>query len=78
MTYFKITKNGQELANTLTEKEAKEKFFCLVEDYSNGYIYDNEAETIYNEVDNRVVAEKGDDVVYAGDDTFRIEEEIEE
>ena len=75
---FNITMNGKIIASGLTEKDANEKFFCLIEDYSNGYIYDNENETVFNEVDKRVVAEKGDDCVCAGDNIFEIVEEDEE
>lgn len=78
MKTFKITKNGREIENGLTEKQASEKLFVIVEDYSNGYIYDNEAETIYHEVDGSVVANKGDLSVQAGDDYFEIEEETED
>lgn len=77
METFKITKNGKDLVNGLSKKEALDKLFIVVEDYSSGYIYDNEAETIYHEVDGRVVAKKGDDYVYAGDNIFEIEEENE-
>ena len=77
MKNFKITINGKDLVNYLSKEEALDKLFPIVEDYSNGYIYDNEAETIYHEVDGRVVAEKGDDYVCAGDDIFEIVEEEE-
>lgn len=75
MNYFKITKNGKDLVAGLTKDEAIEKLLPTVEDFSNGYIYDNEAETIYNEVDKRIVAKKGDDYVDAGDNRFEIEED---
>lgn len=78
MKYFNITKNGQIIASTLTEKEANEKFLCLIEDYSDGYIYDNETETVFNEIDKRVVVEKGDTSAIVGDNKFEIEEEIED
>lgn len=58
-----------------TKEQAIEKLFTTVEDFSNGYIYDNEAETIYHEVDGKVVAEKGDESVRAGDNYFEIESE---
>ena len=75
MQTFKITKNGKDLVTGLTKEQAIEKLFTTVEDFSNGYIYDNEAETIYNEVDKRIVAKKGDDYVDAGDNRFEIEED---
>ena len=77
MNYFKITKNGKDLVTGLTKEQALEKLFPTVEDFSNGYIYDNEAETIYNEVDGNIVAEKGDEFVSAGDNYFEIVEENE-
>jgi len=77
MKYFKITKNGKDLVTGLTNDQAKEKLFPTVEDFSNGYIYDNETETIYNEVDKRIIAEKGDTFVSAGDNYFEIVEENE-
>ena len=77
MKYFKITKNGKDLVTGLTNDQAKEKLFPTVEDFSNGYIYDNETETIYNEVDKRIKAEKGDTFVSAGDNYFEIVEENE-
>lgn len=76
MATFKITKNGKALETGLSKEEALDIFFPIVEDFSNGYIYDNEEETIYNEVDNQVVAVAGDEFVRAGDDVFEIEEEI--
>lgn len=75
MKTFKITKNGKDLVNGLSKNEALEKLFPTVEDFSNGYIYDNENETIYHEIDGKVVAEKGDESVRAGDNYFEIEEE---
>lgn len=77
MSYFKITKNGKELVAGLTKEEALNKLFPIVEDFSNGYIYDNEAETIYNEVNGQVCAKKGAEFVDAGDNRFEIEEENE-
>lgn len=77
MKFFNITMNNQIIASALTEKEANEKFFCLIEDYSNGYIYDNETETVFNEVDKRVVAEKGDVSVVVGDNKFEIVEDLD-
>jgi hypothetical protein len=76
MKTFKITKNGKDLKTGLTKDEAIDKLFPLVEDFSNGYIYDNEEETIHNEVDGIVIAKKGDECVEAGDNRFEIEEEI--
>ena len=58
MATFKITKNGKDLVNGLTKEEALNKLFVVVEDFSNGYIYDNEAETIYHEVDVCIVTGK--------------------
>ena len=78
MQTFKITKNGKDLVNGLTKEQAIEKLFTTVEDFSNGYIYDNEAETIYHEVDGKVVAVKGEESVRAGDNYFEIEEEGED
>jgi|VirMetMinimDraft_7_1064189.scaffolds.fasta_scaffold132284_2 hypothetical protein len=78
MQTFKITKNGKDLVAGLTKEQAIEKLFTTVEDFSNGYIYDNEAETIYREVDGKVVAIKGDESVRAGDNYFEIEEEGED
>lgn len=75
MKYFKITKNGKDLITSLTKEQALMKLFPAVEDFSNGYIFDNEANTIYNEVDGLVVASKGDESVRAGDNYFEIEEE---
>lgn len=75
MKTFKITKNGKDLVTGLTKKQSLEKLFTTVEDFSNGYIYDNESETIYHEVDGRLVAKKGDENVRAGDNYFEIEEE---
>lgn len=75
MKNYRITKNGREIFSGLSHREAIEKLFVVVEDFSNGYIYDNEAETIYHEVDGRVVANKGDEYVHAGDDIFEIAEE---
>lgn len=77
MATYKITQNGKDLKKGLTKEEAFDKLFPLVEEFSNGYIYDNEAETIYNEADGRIVAKKGDDYVDAGDNRFEIEEETE-
>jgi hypothetical protein len=71
---YSITKNGKNLATGLTKKQAIEKLFPIVEDFSNGYIYDEKAETIYHEVDGKIVAEKGDESVRAGDDLFEITE----
>jgi hypothetical protein len=75
MSTFKITKNKKDLINGLSKQESLDKLFPTVEDFSNGYIYDNESETIYHEVDNRIVAVKGDESVRAGDDYFEIEAE---
>lgn len=75
MKTFKITKNGKDLVTGLTKEQAIEKLFPIVEDYSNGYIYNNDAETIYNEVDGKVYAVKGDEYVKAGDNVFEIEED---
>jgi len=75
MKTFKITRNGKDLVNGLSKEQAIEKLFITVEDFSIGYIYDNEAATIYHEVDGRVVATKGDENVRAGDNYFEIEEE---
>lgn len=75
MKNFKITKNGKDLVNGLTKKEALNKLFLIVEDHSNGYIYDNDAEIIYNEVSGQIYAEKGDEYVETGDNVFEIEED---
>lgn len=75
MSTFKITKNGVDLRTGLTENEALKSILVLTEDFSNGYIYDNESETIYHEVDHAVVAKYGDRVIDAGDDRFEIESE---
>ena len=75
--FYKITKNGRNIAQTLTKEQAIGKFFPTIADFSNGYVYDNEAETIFHEVDGRVVATKGDESVRAGDDYFEIEEDNE-
>ena len=72
MKIYKITKNGKDLKNSLTEDEANKLFFPLIEDFSNGYHYDNDNETIYHEVDRKIIAEKGDLIVNAGDDVFEI------
>jgi len=77
MKLYKITKNGQDIFNSLTKEEAVNKFFSAIEERSNGYIYDNENETIYNEVDGRVIAESGNESVTAGNDHFEITEENE-
>ncbi|MDV3537929.1 hypothetical protein CMU94_02180 [Elizabethkingia anophelis] len=78
MKTFKITQNGILVKSGLTEHEAIDNLFIVVEDYSNGYIYDNEDETIYNEVDGSIIANKGDMYVMAGDDFFEIKEEEED
>jgi len=75
MRTFKITRNGKELVTGLTKGEAIRKLFTTVENFSIGYIYDNENETIYHEIDGRIVATKGDEIVRAGDNLFQIEEE---
>lgn len=75
METYKITKNGVDLVNGLTKEAALYKFLPVVEDHSNGYIYDNENKTIYNEVDKRIVASEGDEYVSAGDNYFEIEKE---
>lgn len=75
MGKYKITKNGKDLVTGLTKDQSIEKLFTTVEDFSNGYIYDNEAETIYHEVDGRLVAKKGDESVRAWNNYFEIEEE---
>lgn len=76
METYKITKNGKDLLTGLTKYQAIEKFLPTIEDFSNGYIYDNELETIYNEVDSKVIAEKGDESVRVGDNYFEIEKEL--
>ena len=48
MKTYKITKNGKDLVNGLTKEQAIEKLFTIVEDFSNVYIFDYEAETIYH------------------------------
>ena len=75
MTY-KITKNGRAIKSGLSKEKALNNLFVVVEDFSNGYIYDNDSGTIYHETDGSVVANQGDDYVQAGDDLFEIEEEI--
>jgi hypothetical protein len=75
MRTYKITKNSKDLKTGLTIEEATNKLFPIVEDFSNGYIYDNDNETIYHEVDHKTIAEKGDMIVVAGDNVFEIVEE---
>lgn len=75
MKTYSITKNEKAVKTGLSKEQADKLFFCVVEDQSNGYIYDNEAETIYNEVSGQVCAKKGDDCVDAGDYRFEIVEE---
>lgn len=77
MKLYKITKNGQDIFNSLTKEEAVNKFFPAIEERSNGYIYDNEKEAIFNEVDGRVVATSGNESVTAGNDHFQITEDNE-
>jgi hypothetical protein len=75
MENYRITKNGKVLVSGLTKTQAIEKLFPTVENFSNGYIYDNEANTIYHEVDGKVIAKIGDESVRAGDNYFEIEED---
>lgn len=77
MKYYKITKNERVIKHSLRREEAERIFFPIIEDFSNGYIYDSENETIFNEVDKKIVATKGDESVRAGDDYFEILEEDE-
>lgn len=78
MQNFKITKNGKDLVTYLSKEDAVKKFFPAIGDNSNGYIYDNDAETVFNEVDKMIVARVGDEHVVAGDDVFEIVEQEEE
>lgn len=70
---FAILKNGKTIFEGMTKEQALDKFFPTIEDRSTGYIFDNEANTIYSEVDGKVVAKHGDTYVDAGDDVFEIE-----
>lgn len=76
MKTYKITKNGSTLEQGLTLENAHDKFFCIVEEFSNGnYIYDNETCTIISAVHGFTVAKEGATIVIAGDNTFEIVEE---
>lgn len=72
MEFFKITRNGIEIKNALTSEEVSKIFPAIIEDYTDGYIYDDERGEVYNEVDNLIIARQGDNYAHAGDDCYEV------
>jgi len=75
MKFYSITRNGTIIKSALTEDELKMFFPALIEEYSDGYIYDEETKQVYNEVAKFVVADEGDMSAVAGDDLYEVIEE---
>lgn len=46
MKFYSITRNGKVIKSALTEGELKMFFPALIEDYSEGYIYDEETKQV--------------------------------
>jgi len=77
MKFYQITRNGKVIKSALTESEVKRVFPALIEDYSEGYIYDDETKEVFNEVAKFVVASEGDLSAVAGDDVYEVIEDNE-
>lgn len=76
MEFFKITRNGVEIKNALTSEEVSKIFPAIIEDYTDGYIYDDETGEVFNEVDKSlIVAKDGDKYAQAGDDYYEVIED---
>lgn len=75
MEFFKITRNGKSIKNALTSEEVSNIFPAIIEDYTDGYIYDDERGEVYNEVDNLIIARQGDNYAHAGDDFYEVIED---
>lgn len=75
MKFFKITRNGREIKNALTSEEVLNIFPAIIEDYTDGYIYDDERGEVFNEVDNLIIVRTGDNYAHAGDDCYEVIED---
>lgn len=72
MEFYKITKNGQTIKSALTTEEVNNIFPAIIEDFTSGYIYDDETKEVFNEVDKRIVAKDGDVWAEAGSDVYEV------
>lgn len=75
---YQILKNGRQVGERgLSKEEALKQLMFVVDDFSDGYIYDPDKEIIFNEVYGHPVGKLGDESIQAGDDYFEIVEDEE-